>query len=1075
MKTLKTKYTTIVATLLAGSAVLIDAPLHAEGTTAWSDGKMQIDGAALASRSNLIYKVAPTRERDFAPLGNGKVGAAVWAGDGFTAQMNDLDIILLARSSGRLVIPGLSAMTTASDYKGVLDFSKGRFVQTGGGIKAVTYVDSARKNLIVEVTGVAPGSAHSAKIMLWSGRHPTITVDAANKLVGYSETFTDNNNTSFKQGIITALKVSDGAATFSKVDDLTGKVDFVADANGSYRVQFSVGTWDGVNAASALVNLASNTDALSGSTVADATQAYWTNFWNSIAKVRLTSSANNKTPGDAEYLENIRTINLFISQATGLGTYPMSQGGRSRGVHPLPEHSQQWNYYVNGDWHFNQRQNYDVFAGAGMSHLMKPYFDWYLRIYDKLKANTVTKFPYASGICVTDNNRYDGLMNYVESASNVLTTSPRPNPDVRYCDPTSAWYTTRQYNAGPEVAVNIIHTAKVTNNPALIRDNYNFLKDVGLFFMTYPNLDANGKLKFDRASSFENYFDAVNPMPVVAAAYGYFPLLRSVAVEMGDTALVTSLDAAIAKLPPLPTTTRNGKTVLAWQESSTGTNQNFQNPEMEAVWPWGLFGDDPTTNTIAVNSYKNQVYTNLYDWNADSTWAARLGLRDSVKSSLASSVSSHTAGASGTDGFGGPAQVEALGNMTMGIQESIVQYYDGVLKIAPAIPYDWDAQGAVYIEGGHLVSVEAKSGLPTLATINAGSDGNITIRNPWPGKPWAVRNGDGSSIIVSGASAANSTVVLPVARGQSYIIENALNPYSSMTKVNIVDTAATSPKAFNGNALGSFTNAAPVAVTELAGSVTGSGAVTLTWKNNTVEGSSIQIWRTGDLIATIPGNTQTYVDTKFTAGQWASGYQNYQFRTISPNGKYADSSPVTVTLGYTGGAVGFVGSSSEPGVVNLSWSNSATGASGIQVWRQGQLVTTLPGTATSYTDSAIPGDLRTAGSANYMLTVVYPSGSNVNSQKLTVEIVSGAPANLAGRALAPRLVALSWYNTGVATSIEVWRSGYLMITLPGNSTSFVDSLPETFPLLANNSANYQLRVIYPNGYVDTKVINVSGL
>jgi hypothetical protein len=68
------------------------------------------------------------------PVGNGTLGAAVWAAGGFTAQLNRTDTFPDRKSPGWLTIPGLARLTGAADYKGTLDLYSGVLVESGGGM-----------------------------------------------------------------------------------------------------------------------------------------------------------------------------------------------------------------------------------------------------------------------------------------------------------------------------------------------------------------------------------------------------------------------------------------------------------------------------------------------------------------------------------------------------------------------------------------------------------------------------------------------------------------------------------------------------------------------------------------------------------------------------------------------------------------------------------------------------------------------------------------------------------------------------------------------------------------------------
>jgi hypothetical protein len=89
-----------VSVLVVGTASAAAAP--ALTTTAWQNGSFVVDVPNLVRRSNIVLarpNLAPTQ---FMALGNGTLGAAVWAANGFTAQLNRIDTFPDRRSRGPL-------------------------------------------------------------------------------------------------------------------------------------------------------------------------------------------------------------------------------------------------------------------------------------------------------------------------------------------------------------------------------------------------------------------------------------------------------------------------------------------------------------------------------------------------------------------------------------------------------------------------------------------------------------------------------------------------------------------------------------------------------------------------------------------------------------------------------------------------------------------------------------------------------------------------------------------------------------------------------------------------------------
>lgn len=129
--------------------------------------------------------------------------------------------------------------------------------------------------------------------------------------------------------------------------------------------------------------------------------------------------------------------------------------------------------------------------------------------------------------------------------------------------------------------------------------------------------------------------------------------------------------------------------------------------------------------------------------------------------------------------------------------------------------------------------------------------------------------------------------------------------------------------------------------------------------------------------------------------------------------------------------------------VALSWTNGTTYTS-IQLFRQGSLLATLPGTATSYDDLD-------QATGNYNYTVAGFDGAvgsgpvNCSVSVLAVQSVTNFTCS-AGT----DTVSLSWTNPEAYTELRVYRQGILIATLPGLQEFYVDG-----PI---NTGTYQYRI-----------------
>src|ERR1700677_3678866 len=149
-------------------------------TTAWDAGQFVVDTAGLVSRSDIVLGHPNLLPAEAMPMGNGRLGIAVWAADGFTAQLNRADTLPHRDSPGQIVIPGLAALTSAKDFSGRLDLYNGSLVEHGGGISLIAYVQVSTDTFVVDITGADPNTTQTAILRLWDPRKPNATT--ANKV-----------------------------------------------------------------------------------------------------------------------------------------------------------------------------------------------------------------------------------------------------------------------------------------------------------------------------------------------------------------------------------------------------------------------------------------------------------------------------------------------------------------------------------------------------------------------------------------------------------------------------------------------------------------------------------------------------------------------------------------------------------------------------------------------------------------------------------------------------------------------------------------------------------------------------
>lgn len=235
-----------VLTVALGSSTPAGA---ATVTTAWQNGAFSTNVSGIVSRSNVVLGRPNTSATQFLPLGNGSLGVAEWAANGFTAQLNRGDTMPDRLSPGQVSIPGLSMMTSASNFVGYLDLYNGVLHESGGGMAMQAWVPAGKDELIVDVAGANAGTRMTASVNLWSGRGPSAS--ASGGIGALAQTWSDNSQTGHSNqtfGTLAAITAGGQNVSASVVNSTQVQVAFNPNSNGSFRIVVASPSWTGGNA-----------------------------------------------------------------------------------------------------------------------------------------------------------------------------------------------------------------------------------------------------------------------------------------------------------------------------------------------------------------------------------------------------------------------------------------------------------------------------------------------------------------------------------------------------------------------------------------------------------------------------------------------------------------------------------------------------------------------------------------------------------------------------------------------------------------------------------------------------------
>jgi Glycosyl hydrolase family 95 catalytic domain len=797
----KSHVAALYAPLFCAALALAQPSIHGS-TTAWKGGRFHIDLAAVIGRSDIVLGQPNVPAAEAIGLGNGSLGVAVWSADGLTAQLNRADTLPGRLSPGQVVIPGLASLIHAKDYAGRLDLYDGEFRESGGGMTATAWVQPDADVLAIEVTGAKPDEQQTAQLRLWAPR--TAKAEIEGPIGMLSEHWLDNKNPGFSGrafGSLSAITVQGRDVSVAVTNPLTVTVSFKPNNDGQFRVLVAAPHYDGSQNVLATVR-----SALCAAAEA-ANRSWWRDFWDRAAIIKISSK-----DGSGDYMENLRNIYLFDAAAEKGVEYPGSQAGVADMLSSARD-AHRWD--SSAFWHWNLRMQVAANIGAGLPELNTPYFNLYREDLPGIEDWTARHMKGLPGVCIPETMRFNGRGIEYES-------SWKPISIGRDCDAGfKPYYNARTLSTGAEVSLWIWRQYLATNDRTFLVENYPVMAASARFLLAYQKMGPDGRLHTSPSNAHETQWDVTDPTTDIAAAKALYPATIKAAKLLGkDSDLVQRLQKALCEIPPLPRTQAAGPRILLPPSADTdgedviaesylpgAKNHNSENIGLEPVWPYDLIRDTSPLFALAKRTYEHRLFSGVADWSFDPIQAARLGLNSEVKKMLVKITerSQHSInGLANWDKQYGEFYIEQVGVVAATLREVLVQDYDGLLRIAPAVPPGWDIDGEVYVRGKTKIDVQVRDGVVTTAVIEAGTTQAFEVRNPWPGQQVDIVSGGAGAKIVSAGT--DSTFRFRVFAGASYLLERHDALLAGRRFAPITGTPAVIPKRLGRVQIGIFAN-----------------------------------------------------------------------------------------------------------------------------------------------------------------------------------------------------------------------------------------------------------------------------
>jgi hypothetical protein len=504
-----------------------------------------------------------------------------------------------------------------------------------------------------------------------------------------------------------------------------------------------------------------------------------------------------------DYLNALWHLTMFYANASQGGKYP---GRFNNGMWSWDSDVQNWNFY----FHWNQQQLYWPLNAAGLHRLAEPYLDFRFRSLPEAKKDAKNIFN-ASGAFISDVTERRGYNSGSENANHTPVAEIAMDfwRQYRYtCDKKFL-----QEKALPFIIEaarffesllekeddGLYHARKGTGYEGWIE-----LKD-GLTELTYARmlfetaleaLNAAGS-KIPEAEKWKDILTRLAPLPSIPAGSdnisgnsGSFRLNRG--YNKGKAAPADSIFAAgwglkekswLTVYNPVGDTLNYGFKLL---------DGIFPSVPSSPVFPSGLIGlkDKGTSDFNTITSTTLLYGREITGWDPVPVVMARLGLRDELAEDLGNFPSRWQIYCNGWGHWGLEGEVikdaewffrtnmvrdianpgrdkfplpmwpfrhmsmESMSVLSTAMNESLLQSYDGIIRLFPAFPENRSGRFTLHAEGGFVVSSEIVSGNIRWISIRSLYGNDLKIELPWENAVWysslkkKIRNTEGGKAVL---------------------------------------------------------------------------------------------------------------------------------------------------------------------------------------------------------------------------------------------------------------------------------------------------------------------------------------
>ena len=740
----------------------------------------EVDMRGVVAHNDLVY-LFPAREGwEGVPLGNGTLGAQAWQPEGLVFQLNTPLSGVYGGAICRVRVRTATAlMAGVKDYKqrlSLYDATLRTEINTDAGkVSAESYIPATEDALVVNLDDARGGGGGAwADLETW---RPSAAHTVGDGVLVMTDALKCEREPDYRFAVAMGAVGGNAAAEA----DPNGKASHLRLSGGKFSLLVAfAGTRDPKVdvAAQARARL----EGLRGRGVEALHRdhaAWWADFW-SKSFLKLTSA-----DGVADYVANCWYMHIYAMGAGSRGEVPPKFNG---GLWTDNRDEREWGASY---WHWNTQETYWPLYAANHLELLKPYYDMYWGMLPAVEKMTKDWYGVDNAAQYQETIPFNG---------NISPGVPVRGIHPRLPVPKDVAATNQIYSSSAEIAMQYWWHYLYTGDENFLRERtYPLMKAVANFFLAYLQQDAQGVYFMYPSSGHETFHNKLNATTDLAALRWLFPTLIRASEILGVDADLRPVDLRqvwqehLDHLAPYgqdPTTQAITPYYLKPDEK-LAARENAENPELFPIGVFPLITLGSPDLALGIRTFQQRANVDVYGWTTDSICAARLGLGDNPPGSfppgqmgLADLLKTHIEyyqdHPDGLQDYYGrvPAihpYLEGSGTFSTGVNEMLVQAWNGALRVGAALPKAWNADFKLLAPGGFVVSGHAEKGQVGELAILSQRGAALALANPWGAA--ATISADGKTVL----SSADAVLKIPTQAGKTYQVTRAGAAWQELT------------------------------------------------------------------------------------------------------------------------------------------------------------------------------------------------------------------------------------------------------------------------------------------------------